>query len=156
MKYLLSVISLFPLLVFGVEHRVVIDVFNNSDYSANDAPVVIDLNNISGLSFNVEGAAVYDGINSLPCQLDDTDDDGMNDELCFLYSLESHIRRPITLILTDCKSDYDYPSQVYADMMLDDKKPARRPKRIPAPGPSFAGSVKRDHPRAASSGARIP
>ncbi len=138
MKYFASILLLFPIICDGKERGYILEISNTTYYAAYNSPVVVTLNDIPDLSFNVVSAKVSDGENTLPCQLDDIDDDGINDELCFLYDLDINCTKQLILTLSDQKEECPFPTVVYADMMLDDKK-GKHPviTRLEAPGSSY-------------------
>lgn len=83
------------------------------------APVVVPLNLVSGLSFDVLGALIRCDGEAVPCQLDDMDGDGFADELVFLAQ---DTAQSFAVTLMPQPADTVFTPRVYADMMLSDKK----------------------------------
>lgn len=83
------------------------------------APVVVPIREVSGVSFDVRGATVRAAGEVVPCQLDDMDGDGFADELVFLAQ-DTSPAYAVTLL--PVPADTVFPSRVYADMMLSDKR----------------------------------
>ena len=100
---------------------VVVD--NLSNLPQTDVPVAVALpHDIRVRSANLVPSQNGNGISSLPYQLDDLDDDGLNDELFFLTDLEGNEKRSFVLTLSEQKPTETFPPRVYADMMLTNKK----------------------------------
>ena len=100
---------------------VVVD--NLSNLPQTDVPVAVALHHdIRVRSANLVPSQNGNGISSLPYQLDDLDDDGLNDELFFLTDLEGNEKRSFALTLSEQKPTETFPPRVYADMMLTNKK----------------------------------
>ncbi len=100
---------------------VVVD--NLSNLPQTDVPVAVALpHDIRVRSANLVPSQNGNGISSLPYQLDDLDDDGLNDELFFLTDLEGNEKRSFALTLSEQKPTVTFPPRVYADMMLTNKK----------------------------------
>ena len=100
---------------------VVVD--NLSNLPQTDVPVAVALpHDIRVRSANLVPSQNGNGISSLPYQLDDLDDDGLNDELFFLTDLEGNEKRSFALTLSEQKPTETFPPRVYADMMLTNKK----------------------------------
>ena len=100
---------------------VVVD--NLSNLPQTDVPVAVALpHDIRVRSANLVPSQNGNGISSLPYQLDDLDDDGLNDELFFLTDLEGNEKRTFALTLSEQKPTETFPPRVYADMMLTNKK----------------------------------
>ena len=100
---------------------VVVD--NLSNLPQTDVPVAVALpHDIRVRSANLVPSQNGNGISSLPYQLDDLDDDGLNDELFFLTDLEGNEKRSFALTLSEQKPTETFLPRVYADMMLTNKK----------------------------------
>ena len=100
---------------------VVVD--NLSNLPQTDVPVAVALpHDIRVRSANLVPSQNGNVISSLPYQLDDLDDDGLNDELFFLTDLEGNEKRSFALTLSEQKPTETFPPRVYADMMLTNKK----------------------------------
>ena len=79
---------------------VVVD--NLSNLPQTDVPVAVALpHDIRVRSANLVPSQNGNGISSLPYQLDDLDDDGLNDELFFLTDLEGNEKRSFALTLSE-------------------------------------------------------
>lgn len=66
----------------------------------------------------------------LPCQLDDLDDDGIYDELCFLTDMKKKETQNIQIVLEKAGQPRQYPSRVYGSFSIRDRS-AKDPKHIP-------------------------
>lgn len=96
---------------------------NLSNLPQTDVPVAVALpHDIRVRSANLVPSQNGNGYSSLPYQLDDLDDDGLNDELFFLTDLEGNEKRSFALTLSEQKPTETFPPRVYADMMLTNKK----------------------------------
>lgn len=96
---------------------------NLSNLPQTDVPVAVALpHDIRVRSAKLVPSQNGNGYSSLPYQLDDLDDDGLNDELFFLTDLEGNEKRSFALTLSEQKPTETFPPCVYADMMLTNKK----------------------------------
>lgn len=98
------------------------EIVNEGDVAMSDAPVVIALDDVDGLTFDVRSARVEADGESLPWQLDDMDGDGSADELAFLVDMDAHSTRAYVITLSTTAPDTAFTPRVYADMMLSDKR----------------------------------
>lgn len=83
-----------------------------------DYPVTVDIKKYG----DVKGAVIRWGLDMIPCQLDDLDGDGINDELFFLADIGRDESRGYDITLYDSPQQAIYPQRVYAEMMLTNKK----------------------------------
>ncbi len=122
-RHLIYLLTLLPTVVLGAEYKATVSVKNNSGKAQKDAPVVIRLKELEGLDFAVRSARVMQGHSVVDRQLDDMDNDGRKDELCFVCNLSGNETKQFDIVLS---SEDTYASlaipRVYADMQLDDKK----------------------------------
>lgn len=116
------------LLAFGAtqalqaeEKELTLTVSNSWKEAKENEPVVLNLKELN-VGFNVQSILVKEGENEIPSQLDDLNGDGQADEAAFLLDMPAKSKRDITVTLSSEKSDKSYPAQVYAQMMLSDKK----------------------------------
>lgn len=65
----------------------------------------------------------------LPCQLDDLDDDGIFDELCFLTDMKKKETQQVTITLDTTGEPRQYQSRVYGSLCIRDRS-AKDPKHI--------------------------
>ena len=91
-------------------------VTNASDVARTDIPVVLPCP--KGVTY----ALVTCGDEEIPCQLDDLDQDGSYDELCFLVDLPAKTSRTYRLAYDSLRSPKAYPARVYTDMLLRNSK----------------------------------
>ena len=94
-------------------------VSNPASADRTDVPVVIALDQSWG---EVATALVTSGGNEIPCQLDDLDQDGTFDELCFLVDLKAKTRATYQVTLASEGSPRPYPARVYAEMLIRNDK----------------------------------
>lgn len=81
-------------------------------------PIVVNLQK----DIPVCSALVTRNGQEIPCQLDDLDGDGRFDELCFLTDLEKKEKQLFTVTLSSTGKPREYPTEVYVEMMLSNKK----------------------------------
>ena len=91
-------------------------VTNASDVARTDIPVVLPCP--KGVTY----ALVTCGDEEIPCQLDDLDQDGSYDELCFLVDLPAKTSRTYRPAYDSLRSPKTYPARVYTDMLLRNSK----------------------------------
>lgn len=65
----------------------------------------------------------------IPCQMDDLDDDGLYDELCFLTDMKKKETQTIIVELGTTGTPREYPSRVYGSLSIRDRS-AKNPKHI--------------------------
>lgn len=96
------------------------EVKNTSNVDRTDIPVVIKLKNDGAA---IRSARVTLGLdNEIPCQLDDLDQDGTYDELCFLADLRAQTGAVYKITFNTCDAPIEYPARVYAEMLLRNDK----------------------------------
>ena len=94
-------------------------VSNPSKAPRTDVPVIIPLEAGWG---PVATAIVTDGQKEIPCQLDDLDQDGTFDELCFLADLKSKENATYQVTFAPEGEPRTYPARVYAEMLIRNDK----------------------------------
>ena len=95
-----------------VSHQVT----NGAEVARTDIPVVLPCPE------GVTRVLVTCGDEEIPCQLDDLDQDGTFDELCFLVDLPAKTTRTYNLAFDSIQSPKAYPARVYTDMLLRNSK----------------------------------
>lgn len=105
----------------NAEKKIAVEVNNTWNEAKADEPVVIKLNKIN-LQFRLLSAVVMCGDQEIPSQLDDLNGDHRADELAFLTNIPAKGKQTFTITLSSTKSDKTYPSRVYAEMLVSDKK----------------------------------
>ena len=97
------------------------DVTVTNDYpkAKSNAPVVLRLDKYG---FDVKSALVKTDDREIPCQLDDIDQDGRFDELCFITDVAGNVSKKFTVTLYDEGEPRNYQPQVYVEMLLSNKK----------------------------------
>lgn len=103
------------------ENKITVTISNEWKQEKTNEPIVINLQEVNP-DFTVKSATVIDGNTEIPYQLDDLNGDLKADELAFLVDMPKKSKRAITITLSAEKSDKKFPSQVYAEMLLSDKK----------------------------------
>ncbi|MDR0981771.1 MAG: DUF4861 domain-containing protein [Culturomica sp.] len=122
MKKLLILIFCFSILTAnGQSKKIVIEVSNNWNKARTDAPVVVNLNALN-LDFAVRSAIVKFEDVEIPSQLDDLTDDKNADELAFIADFSIGETKIFEVELSVAKSEKNYTSRVYAEMLISDKK----------------------------------
>lgn len=113
---LLTVLLLTLSLSAEAEHSAVV-FRGRTTHALNYCPVVLPLDSISEFTTaQRDSLVVYLNGNELPSQLDDTNADGVPDELSFLVSLSRHSR--YTLEIRTSSQRPTYPQEVWAEMYL--------------------------------------
>lgn len=84
-----------------------------------DVPVVIPIEEEWG---PVATAVVTQGQKEIPCQLDDLDQDGTFDELCFLANLKAKETATYQVTFSPEGEPRTYPAKVYAEMLIRNDK----------------------------------
>ena len=100
------------------QQTVNVKVTNNASFGRQSVPVVVILDKYGP----VASAQVMADGNEIPCQLDDLDNDGQYDELCFLTDLERKQTREFAVTFSHEGKPREYKPQVYVEMMLANKK----------------------------------
>ena len=95
-----------------VSHQVT----NGAEVARTDIPVVLPCPE------GVTRVLITCGDEEIPCQLDDLDQDGTFDELCFLVDLPAKTTRTYNLAFDSIQSPKAYPARVYTDMLLRNSK----------------------------------
>lgn len=104
-----------------------VEVSNPSKFARECVPVVIDLSSqpdlLSALISQPDGGLTVRDAQSaaMPCQLDDLNQDGTPDELCFLTSLAARETKVFTIEVAEQREAEAKPS-VYVEMLLANKK----------------------------------
>ena len=120
MKRTLSMAFIAPLFSAATaQTTVTFQVSNPSKAPRTDVPVIIPLE--AGWS-PVATAIVSDGQKEIPCQLDDLDQDGTFDELCFLADLKSKENATYQVTFAPEGEPRTYPARVYAEMLIRNDK----------------------------------
>ena len=99
-----------------------VSVSNPSSQERSDQPVIIQL---SRYGHDFRSALVTCESQEIPCQLDDLNQDGVFDELCFLANLDKKEQKRYLVTLSNEGTPRSYPARVYAEMLVrntQDKK----------------------------------
>ncbi len=99
-----------------------VTVENKSNIDRTAAPVVIDLDDYDVDDDDIKSAVVTMNGTEIPSQLDDLNQDGEYDELCFLTNIAAKEKQTFNIALSKRKAEKEYDSQVYVQMMLSNKK----------------------------------
>lgn len=105
--------------IMAMQKTVNVNVENNSTLSRKAVPVIIKLDNYN---INVKSALVSKSDTEIPSQLDDLNGDGVYDELCFMTDIDKKSKQTFTVTLSDSGKPREYKSQVYAEMLMTNKK----------------------------------
>ena len=92
---------------------------NKSKTERKATPVVLQLKRYGT---DVKSAIVTKDGAEVPCQLDDLDNDGIYDELCFMTDMAKKDRQTFKIQLLTTGKPRQYKPQVYAEMMMSNKK----------------------------------
>lgn len=103
------------------EKEFTLTVSNEWKEAKTNEPIVINLQEIAP-DFCVRSAVVTAGGTEIASQLDDLDGDRQADELAFLIDMPAKTKKEVTVHLSATPNGRTYPAQVYAEMLLSDKK----------------------------------
>ena len=118
MKRLLSIIIAASASLTMVAQGKQVTVTNPSNFSRISEPIVIDIDERHEY---LSAVVSCNGV-TIDCQLDDTDGNGINDQLCFLTSLEKKEKKTFNVTLFKHYADKAAEPKVYAQMMMTNKK----------------------------------
>lgn len=96
-----------------------ITVVNDLKKARKNEPVVLKIKDYAN---DVKSALVTHNGKEIPCQLDDIDQDGTMDELCFLTDMEKSSSEKFKITFYNEGKPKAYKSQVYTEMLLSNKK----------------------------------
>lgn len=96
-----------------------ITVTNRHDKAKTNTPIVL---NLDEYGIDVKSALVTADGKETACQLDDLDQDGRMDELCFITDIEADESRKFEITLYETGRPKKYEPQVYVEMLLSNKK----------------------------------
>lgn len=96
-----------------------ITVVNDWGKARKDAPVVLKLKDYAD---DVKSALVKHNNKEIPCQLDDIDQDGTMDELCFITDIDKKSSEKFSITLYNEGKPRNYEPEVYVEMLLSNKK----------------------------------
>jgi len=98
-------------------------VTNPNNAGINNAPVVVILDRYKNIPAPKRTAlAVFIDGKQVSSQLDDLNKDGIPDELVFLINLQRKQTRTVTLKTIPASQRDSFPTEVYADMIIKEKK----------------------------------
>lgn len=103
------------------EKEITLTASNTWKEAKQNEPIVLAIDDLKP-GFTVQSVVVKEGNTEIPSQLDDLNGDSQADEVAFLLDMPAKSKRNITVTLSAEKSNKTYPAQVYAQMMLSDKK----------------------------------
>ena len=118
-QMMLALVSLFALSV-QAQANFNVSVSNPSKSAKTDAPVVIDLSKLESIG-NIQRAVVTVDGKEIPSQLDDTNRDCTNDELCFLVDLGKKETKTYQVQLFQEGEQAQYPARTFAELCLPSK-----------------------------------
>lgn len=94
-----------------------VSVSNPSKVARTDAPVVVDLSKLGAIGDIQRAVVTVDG-KEIPSQLDDTNCDCTNDELCFLADLGKKETKTYQVYLYREGEQAQYPARTFAELCL--------------------------------------
>src|SRR5574344_767692 len=108
-------------------------------------PVVVNLQNLK-IPFAVKSAKIADNGTDLPYQMDDLNEDGLNEELAFTIDIPAQTSKEIQILLMPQEEARTFTPQVYAEMLVSDKKGKHVPvQSVTIPGTSNIYSQMHHH-----------
>jgi hypothetical protein len=96
-----------------------VSVNNISKKPRTDVPVVI---NLEKYDKKAKSASITMNGQEIAYQMDDLDNDGKYDELCFLTDLDKNSKKTFKIMLSDTGTPKSFPSRVYVEMLLKHPK----------------------------------
>jgi len=119
MRKNLLLFALLSAMSLQAQQKMNVEVSNPMEKARTDQPVIIPISQFG----EITQALIHDANGKeIPCQLDDLDQDGMNDELCFLVDLQPLEKATYTIKLSDNKQPLWYKPRVYAEMVMRNDK----------------------------------
>lgn len=120
MRKLTLTLALLSALCAGAKTKTqTLEITNPLETKRVDAHVNVLLGHVP---FAVRQAVVTIDGKEIPCQLDDLTGDGTADALCFLVNMDGKQTMKAEVSYSDNGEQKEYPSRVYVDMMLSNKK----------------------------------
>lgn len=137
-KIALAMYCCLPLCSFAqkAEKSIAIEVSNEWNKAKENEPVVLKIKELN-TGFTVKSAIVWEGNTEIASQLDDLNGDRKADELAFVTNIPAKGKKAFKIILSSEKSTKTYPSKVYAEMLVSDKKG----KHVPISSVSVPGGI---------------
>jgi hypothetical protein len=117
-KLFLLILATLPLSMYA-QKSIDVTIINNGKGNYENLPFVLDLKKYDA---NTHSAVVLMNGTEIPCQLDDTNGDGTYDELCFIADIDKKMTKKFIINLSETGKPKNYPSKVYVEMMLENKK----------------------------------
>lgn len=99
-----------------------VTVANEGKTAKQNVPVVVKLSDCKGLAGEVKSALVTEEGIEIPCQIDDINQDGVMDELCFITNIDKKQKKDFAVTLYSTGKPRSYEPQVYVEMLLSNKK----------------------------------
>lgn len=96
-----------------------VNVANDNKVDRTAVPVIIPLEKYG---MDVKSALVTLNGKEIPCQLDDMNQDGTNDELCFVTDINKKSRQTFTVRIDETGQPRQYAAKTFAEMLLPSKK----------------------------------
>ena len=118
-KLLTNALVLFAALPVLSQKTFSITVVNDYRKPKINVPIVLELKEYG---MDVKSAAVKDSGNEIPYQIDDLNQDGTADELCFITNVDGNSSKKFDITLYDAGKPKKYEPQVYVEMLLSNKK----------------------------------
>lgn len=118
-KLLTNALVLFAAMPVFSQKSFNITVVNDYQKQKANVPVILELKEYG---MNVKSATVKDGGKEIPCQIDDIDQNGTADELCFITDVDGKSSKKFDITLYDAGKPKKYEPQVYVEMLLSNKK----------------------------------
>ena len=118
-KLLTNAMALLAAMAATAQKSFDVTVVNDCLKAKNNVPVVIKLD---GRGVDAKSALVTDGGREIACQMDDLDQDGRYDELCFMTDVNGKSSKTLNVTLYADGTPRIYEPQVYVEMLLSNKK----------------------------------
>lgn len=119
-RILIPIFSLFMAIpLCNAQKEIYISVRNDLKRLRTDVPIVINLKQYD--KYAKSASITMDG-QEVAYQMDDLDNDGEFDEICFLTDLDKNSTKKFDMLLFDTGSPKFFPARVYAEMLLKNPK----------------------------------
>ena len=117
-KIITLLLSIAVTSVAMAQHTITLNITNPLNTARDNAPVVFSIKKYG----DIKSAVVKINGNEIPCQLDDLNQDGVEDELCFVTDLGRKETKNATITLYNIGEPRQYPAKVFAEMVLRNPK----------------------------------
>ena len=105
---------------YAEERVYTVTVSNGEGERRENVPVVLNIGELN-CGFEVKSVVVLDGVDEISSQIDDLNGDRQMDEFAFVADLPPLATKTFRLVVSSDKAQKEYPSRVFAQMLVSDK-----------------------------------